>query len=104
MEGNGSRIIRAIEVLLREAVEKRDWERVGALSTLRRQVEAQRPDWRVRDAAADLWTLRHAGLGPLATFRTRDEAEADLAAVLRDEPGWADDLSIEPFQFVVSEQ
>jgi hypothetical protein len=36
----------------------------------------------------------------LATFATRQEAEDDLAAVLRDERSWAEDLSIETFTLV----
>ena len=33
--------------------------------------------------------------GPVATFLTRDEAEAELEAVLEDEPAWLPDLWVE---------
>lgn len=105
MEEYGSRIIiRAIEGLLREAVETRDWERVESLVELRRLVQAQEPEWRSRDAAADMYSLVHADFGPIATFTARHEAEDELAAVLRDEPGWADVLTIEPFQVAIVER
>jgi len=50
---------------------------------------------------ADLYSLIHVEDGPITTFVTREEAERELADVLRDEPGWAIDLWIEPFEFVV---
>ena len=50
-----------------------------------------------------LHTLVHADAGPLASCLTRQEAEAERAAVLRDEPSWAGDLSIETFSLVVAD-
>lgn len=47
----------------------------------------------------DLWSLVHRDSGPIQTFLTRDEAERELEDVLRDEPDWADKLSVEPFSF-----
>jgi len=37
-------------------------------------------------AVADLYSLVHRDAGPVSTFTTRGEAEAELAAVLEDEP------------------
>ena len=51
---------------------------------------------------ADLYSLVHRDAGPIATFTKREEAEAELAAVLEDEPGWVDDLWVEPFELVVT--
>jgi hypothetical protein len=39
--------------------------------------------------------------GPLATFTTPAEAQPELEAVLADEPGWTDELWIEPFTLEV---
>ena len=39
----------------------------------------------------------------LAAVHDREEAEAELAAVLEDEPAWLPDLWVEPFELVVSE-
>jgi hypothetical protein len=50
----------------------------------------------------DLYSLVGRDVGPLATFLTREEAEADLAAVLDDEPGWEGELWVEPFELVVA--
>ena len=47
----------------------------------------------------DLWSLVHREYGPLDAFLTREEAEQALRDVVRDEPGWANDLSVEPFSF-----
>jgi hypothetical protein len=49
-----------------------------------------------------LYTLVHRFGGPVATFSTEDQARRELEAVLRDEPGWADDIWIELFQFSVA--
>jgi hypothetical protein len=51
-----------------------------------------------------LYMLVHRDSGPVATYRTEDEAERALAAVLRDEPGWADEIYVEAFEFVVSSE
>ena len=40
---------------------------------------------------------------PFSTFTTREEAEAELAAVLRDEPDWLPDLRVVPSELIVSE-
>lgn len=48
-----------------------------------------------------LYSLVHRESGPVATYATEAEAQRDLAAVLRDEPGWVDDLYIERFEFTV---
>ena len=50
---------------------------------------------------ADLYSLDHREAGTVSTFLTREEAEAELAAVLEDEPDWRPDLWVEPFEFVV---
>jgi hypothetical protein len=47
----------------------------------------------------DLWSLVHREYGPIQTFIIREEAERKLADVLRDEPDWADKLSVEPSTF-----
>jgi len=44
----------------------------------------------------------HREAGPLATFMTPAEAEAELEAVLEDEPAWVDDLWVEPFDLIVT--
>ena len=36
----------------------------------------------------DLYSLMHREAGPLATFTTPAEAEAELEAVVEDEPAW----------------
>jgi hypothetical protein len=51
---------------------------------------------------ADLYSLMHREAGPVSTFTTLGEAEAELEAVLEDEPGWVDDLWVEPFELVVT--
>ena len=45
-------------------------------------------DWarRYDRAVADLYSLVHREAGPVSTFLTREEAEAELEAVLEDEP------------------
>ena len=50
---------------------------------------------------ADLYSLVHREAGPVSTFTTREEAEAELAAVLEDAPDWRPDVWVEPL--VVSE-
>jgi hypothetical protein len=49
-----------------------------------------------------LWSLVHRDAGPVCTFLTEDEAERERDLVLRDEPGWADDLWVEPFQLEIT--
>jgi hypothetical protein len=51
---------------------------------------------------ADLWSLVHREFGPICTLLTREEAEQELEHMLRDEPDWADTLSVEPFSFRVA--
>jgi len=51
---------------------------------------------------ADLYTLAHEDAGPVSTFPTREEAETELAAALRDEPDWLPDLRVVPFELIVS--
>lgn len=41
----------------------------------------------------------HREFGPICTLLTREEAERELADVMRDEADWADKLSVEPFTF-----
>ena len=50
----------------------------------------------------DLYSLVGRDVGPVATFLTREEAEANLAAVLDDEPSWEGDVWVEPFELVVA--
>jgi len=45
------------------------------------------------------WSVVHGEFGPIQTFLTREEAERTLEDMLRDEPGWAGKLSVEPFCF-----
>jgi hypothetical protein len=52
-------------------------------------------------SVADLYILSHRELGPLETFLTKRDANGALAAVVRDEPDWASDLTLELFDFVV---
>jgi hypothetical protein len=52
---------------------------------------------------ADLFTLREVEAGPLSTFTSREEAEEELAAILRDEPDWLGDVWVESFELVVAE-
>jgi len=52
---------------------------------------------------ADPYSLMHREAGPVSTFTTREEAEAELEAVLEDEPTWRPDLWVEPFGLVVAE-
>jgi hypothetical protein len=54
-----------------------------------------------RAHTADLWSVVHREFGPICTLLTRKEAEQALEEMLRDEPGWADKLSVEPFSFRV---
>ena len=60
-----------------------------------------------RDATIAPWPISTrsctARPGPVSTFTTREEAEAELAAVLEDEPDWRPDLWVEPFVVVVAE-
>jgi hypothetical protein len=51
---------------------------------------------------AGLWSVVHREFGPNCTLFTRKEAEQALEEMLRDEPGWADKLSVEPFSFRVA--
>ena len=44
------------------------------------------------DTPARLYSLVHVEAGPVATFLTREEAEEELQAVLRDKPAWKGDL------------
>ena len=53
---------------------------------------------------ADLYSLVHREAGPVSTFTTREEAEAELAAVLEDEPRWVAYLWIEPFTLTLAEK
>ena len=46
---------------------------------------------------ADLYVVVHRDAGPLATFLTEAEAELERDEILNDEPEWADDVWIEPF-------
>ena len=48
-----------------------------------------------------LYSLVHRETGPVATYATKEEAQRELEAVLRDEPDWADDIYIEQFEFIV---
>jgi hypothetical protein len=50
-----------------------------------------------------LYSLVHGDAGPVATFTTEAEAQRELEAVLRDEPDWIEDLSIEPFELIVAD-
>lgn len=50
---------------------------------------------------AALYSLVHREEGPIATFTPLDEAEAELRAVLEDEPDSLLDLWVEPSEFVV---
>lgn len=52
---------------------------------------------------ADLYVLVHREAGPVSTFTTLAEAEAELAAVLEDEPDGRPDLWVEAFVLVVAE-
>ena len=47
-------------------------------------------DWarRYYRPVADLFSLVHREAGPVSTFTTREEANDELEAVLRDEPTW----------------
>jgi len=62
-------------------------------------------DWarRYDRAVVDLYSLVHHEAGPVSTFLTREEAEAELEAVLEDEPDGLPDLWVEPFELVVAE-
>jgi len=51
---------------------------------------------------ADLYSVCHRIGGPVTTFTTMAEAEQELEAVLSDEPEWADDVWIEPFDLVLT--
>ena len=48
-----------------------------------------------------LYSLVHRHSGPVATYATEEQAQRTLEAVLQDEPDWAEDIYIEPFEFVV---
>ena len=52
---------------------------------------------------ADFWVVTHREYGPMATFLTREEAEAELARVFGDEPTWQGTMSVEPFEVVVAD-
>jgi hypothetical protein len=52
----------------------------------------------------DLYVLRHREAGALRTFLTRDEAEEEMRAVLRDEPEWAEDLCVDSFSLLASDE
>ena len=49
------------------------------------------------------WVLRHRVHGAAATFDSRAEAEQALQRVLRDEPTWAPELSVELFDLAAVE-
>jgi hypothetical protein len=51
---------------------------------------------------ADLYSRVHREAGPLRTFTTREDAEAELERVFGDEPTWASELWVEPFEVVVA--
>ncbi len=53
---------------------------------------------------ADLYSLRHREVGPLATFTTYEDAERELEDMLQEEPTWSVDLWIEPFELVTMEE
>ena len=50
-----------------------------------------------------MWVLCHRIHGSVETFATRNEAEKILRRVLEDEPDWALDIWIEPFELIVEE-
>ncbi len=49
----------------------------------------------------EMWVLVHREGGPVQTFMSRDEAERVRDAVIADEPSWAEDVTIEPFELRV---
>jgi hypothetical protein len=55
----------------------------------------------VQSSLVPLSSLVHREEGRLSTYMTEDQAQRELKAVLRDEPGWVDDVWIEQFEFVV---
>lgn len=50
-----------------------------------------------------LWSLVHRDHGPISTFLTRGDAEAELTAVIEDEPTWVNDVKVERFELAVSD-
>ncbi|MDQ3866964.1 MAG: hypothetical protein M3304_09090 [Actinomycetota bacterium] len=53
---------------------------------------------------ADLYSLRHRQVGPLATYTTYEAAERELEDMLQEEPTWTADLWIEPFELVTVDE
>jgi len=51
-----------------------------------------------------LWSLVHRKYGPLSTFAKFEDAQQTMADVIRDEPGWANELCVEPVQLRVAER
>lgn len=96
------RILEAVETVLQRAAAREDWERVCALGALRDRIEAQWPDAPAGEAVLDLYSIVDRDAGPARTFLRRDEAEAELAAMLRDEPGWAGHVWVERFTLRVA--
>jgi hypothetical protein len=45
-----------------------------------------------------LWVLVHRELGPLTTYRTQADALGDLMRVFDDNPSWAGEIWVEPFE------
>jgi hypothetical protein len=56
----------------------------------------------VRDPA-DLYSVMHREVGPLATFTSYEDAEREVERAFGDAPTSIRDLSIEPFELVVAE-
>ena len=50
-----------------------------------------------------LYVLYHREFGPMSTFTSLVEAKAALNQVLRDEPEWTGDFTIEPFAMHVAD-
>ncbi len=50
-----------------------------------------------------MWVLCHRVSGPIETFLKHQDAQEVLRRVLEDEPDWALDIWIEPFELVVAE-
>ena len=97
-------ILEAVNALLRQAVECEEWERVQALAALHERLRVAQyveEEASTRDA---LYVLVHREVGPLRTFFTRDDAEAELVAAFSDKPEWIGDLWIEPFRLRVQDQ
>lgn len=52
-------------------------------------------------AVSTIYVLVHREEGPVSTFQTLSEAKRALNEVLRDEPEWSGDFTIEPFSLTV---